>query len=172
MLLIERCKCSQGVISKFPKVLFDTILPIYICLYLLFFMITIPMFFRGLRWTDNVHLAIYPKGITGCLFNEGLPTIMYVGCALDTLNTIILLFLFIYPLHILLKQRRKLTTKCTAEQFAGVRAKRRVHTERSDELEIIMMRKINVMCTSLSTITGAATLLLSIKLEIFNCMFG
>ena len=111
IFLIERGKCSQGVISMFPKILFDKILPIYICLYLIFFMITVPIFFRGLIWTDNVHLAIYPKGITGCLFNEGLPTILYIGCALDILNTVILLFLFIYPLHILFEQRRAIFNK-------------------------------------------------------------
>eukprot|EP01083_Nonionella_stella_P019473 54092_1 len=125
LFLIERAKSAQGICSIFTAILFDKLLPIYIILYFISFSIVLLVYFRGVVYNPMLHGAYEKPGITGCIFSDGILELFFVGGALDIINTFGLLFLFIYPLRMLIKQHKAVGHKSISDIAAPPPKKRK-----------------------------------------------
>eukprot|EP00485_Elphidium_margaritaceum_P000723 CAMPEP_0202686874 /NCGR_PEP_ID=MMETSP1385-20130828/2638_1 /ASSEMBLY_ACC=CAM_ASM_000861 /TAXON_ID=933848 /ORGANISM="Elphidium margaritaceum" /LENGTH=351 /DNA_ID=CAMNT_0049341543 /DNA_START=6 /DNA_END=1061 /DNA_ORIENTATION=+ len=86
---LERAKLAQGLLGIFPDWFLNYALPIYIFLYWLIWCICIMTLFEGAP-NDKV---------TSCVMETYVSWLLLAGGIVDVFNTILFLFLFLYPLY-------------------------------------------------------------------------
>ena len=94
---VERAKTTQGIVKLLPNYVWQYVFPIYISCYFIMFLILCSIAFRG--------TIIDPTGhATSCILYAYKPQLFTLHAAVDFLNCILFLCLFIYPIYHLEKE--------------------------------------------------------------------
>mmetsp|Transcript_38547 Transcript_38547/g.61590 ORF Transcript_38547/g.61590 Transcript_38547/m.61590 type:complete len:330 (-) Transcript_38547:170-1159(-) len=96
---LERAKLAQGISNLFPEYLFKYILPIYILLYFVVASTLVLITIRAQR--------VYSDPVTkSCVISIAVEGIIEFCGALDVVNCVLLLYLFVKPIRVTFRRRK------------------------------------------------------------------
>eukprot|EP01084_Bolivina_argentea_P116130 206394_1 len=138
---LERVRCiRKSFLCTIMPYLLDYILPVYIIIYFAIFVILCPLEFRG-RYGDPFSDNSIP---TACTFYDFAQWVMIFAATADAFNCVLFLWLFVYPLYIMVKTIQSIGPS-TSET-------------KNDTSEIIQTLKYNIIFSSICTISSVSLL--------------
>ena len=141
----KRSKCSQGITRLLPNCVWKLLFPLYIAFYFLAYVILCSLTFRGTVVDPTVNKSVP----TACLFGQFYPWVFTFSAFIDVFNSILFLFLFMYPMYYVMKKQKSID-----KQSPKLKPK----TSSSDTIVFNEAIKFNVICSSICSVSSVSFL--------------